>query len=109
MNEMNNIFTKEVIRNTFTTSNFVLLAAILSIMAFFAWAAINEKKKVESEPTIRERFEKQLGEAFVVDKDTLTIVSYSLYDAEFHLSNGLRVKASLVLDNNEKTNKTHKQ
>lgn len=99
---MGTILTKETRRGLFTKSGFVLVAAILSFIALFTWAAINEKAKVESKPTIRERFEKQLGESFIVDKDTLTVVSYSLYDAEFHLSNGLKVKASLIFNNNEK-------
>lgn len=105
---MGTILTKETRRGLFTTSGFVLVAAILSFIALFLWAAFNEKAKLKSKPTSRESFEKHLGESFIVDKDTLTVVSYSLYDAEFHLSNGLKVKSSLIFKNNEKTNKIHK-
>lgn len=42
------------------------------------------------------KFDKYLGEKYILDKDTFTIVNYNTLSDGFVLSNGLEIRASLV-------------
>ena len=47
----------------------------------------------------KQKFEIKIGEQFILDKDTLTIVNYSMFSETFTLSDGRKVSASLILQN----------
>lgn len=44
----------------------------------------------------KEKYEKYVGEKYIIDKDTLTITDYSIIEETFTLSNGQKVNYKLV-------------
>jgi len=45
-----------------------------------------------------EKYKKHIGEKFILDNDTLTIVDYSLLNETFILSNKTEVNSKLILE-----------
>ena len=44
------------------------------------------------------KYKAHIGEQYVIDKDTLTIVDYSIWEENFTLSNGRKVSYVLVAE-----------
>lgn len=49
--------------------------------------------------TEQDKYKVKIGQKFILEKDTLTIVDYSLIMETFKLSNGKEVNASLIFNN----------
>jgi hypothetical protein len=47
-------------------------------------------------------FKSQIGKEFVLNKDTLLIIDYSLWSETFTLSNGREVNSNLVINSKKK-------
>ena len=43
------------------------------------------------------KYKKHIGNTYVMDKDTLTIVDYSMFEENFTLSDGRKVNYSLIV------------
>lgn len=54
------------------------------------------KKAISTE---QDKYKVKIGQKFILEKDTLTIVDYSLIMETFKLSNGKEVNASLIFNN----------
>jgi hypothetical protein len=65
----------------------VALAFILNNLANNVTSEIIKKK---------EKYERHVGEKHIIDKDTLTIIDYSIFEETFTLSNGQKVSYKLV-------------
>ena len=50
-------------------------------------------KKLNTEEN---KYKKHIGEKYIMDKDTLTIVDYSIFSMNFTLSNGRKVNYVLI-------------
>lgn len=77
--------------NQFTKS-VILPTAIFAIALFLGSYLIN--KGITEE---QDRYRAHIGEEFILMNDTLTVVNYSIWNKEFILNNGVRVEASMIL------------
>lgn len=71
-------------------SMLVLLLILVVLLLFFLnmWANDVGKEK--------EKFEKHIGEQYILNKDTLIIVDYSMFKETFTLSNGKEINYKLI-------------
>ena len=49
-----------------------------------------------------DKYKTKIGEIFILEKDTLTIIDYSLFNKTFTLSNGKEVNSNLILNSKTK-------
>lgn len=70
----------------------ILLAFLLTfiLLTYLLNNNINKLIKIENE------YKKQIGKTYVLDKDTLIIVDYSILDENFTLSDGRKVNYILI-------------
>lgn len=66
----------------------IILAIILSSIFNDVETEIDDKKL---------EYEKYIGETVIIEKDTLTIVDYSIMGDNFTLSNGLNVNKKIII------------
>lgn len=82
-----------------------LLLIIISIILFiflsigFIKSTIKAKNEIEQ---VTEEYKSHIGNEFVIGKDTLMIVDYSIWNENYTLDNGLKVNAKLINKKNGK-------
>ena len=70
-----------------------LVLCIISVVYLLNSAVNDISKNLSAEEN---KYEKHIGEKYVVDKDTLTIVDYSIFNENFTLSDGRKVSYVLI-------------
>ena len=70
---------------------FISLVIILAILVSSITSKVSSSiKKAE------EKYEKHIGKEYILDKDTLTIIDYSILDETLILSNGTSINYKLI-------------
>lgn len=82
--------------NTTYKMAIALVLCIISVV-YLLNSAVNDIGKNLS--TEENKYKKHLGEKYIIDKDTLTIVDYSIFNENFILSDGRKV--NYVLTSND--------
>ncbi len=76
----------------------LLLVLMLGALAFSVrWFTTSVSSEIDE---VQNKYKQRIGTKYVLEKDTLTVVDYSLISETFTLSNGKVVNASLILKQN---------
>ena len=69
----------------------IIIAILLGTLVHFIAKGFNNIKEAE-----KQKYEHHIGETLIINKDTLTIVNYSILYETFILSNGTSVNYKMV-------------
>ena len=72
----------------------IALVACGAVMIYVLNSTFNDVSKQIKEE--EKKYKKHIGNTYVMDKDTLTIVDYSMFEENFTLSDGRKVNYSLI-------------
>jgi Na+/proline symporter len=88
--------------NSDTLTGCFMWVIIIIVFAVMVFSFRGLYKTVES---AHQMYKPHMGDLFVIDGDTLTIVDYSLFRESFILSNGTRVNYYLITETKNKESK----
>lgn len=70
-----------------------LVLCVIAVVYLLNSAGNDISKKISTE---EDKYKKHIGEKYIIDKDTLTIVDYSVFSENFTLSDGRKVNYVLI-------------
>lgn len=70
-----------------------LVLCVIAVVYLLNSAGNDIGKKISTE---EDKYKKHIGEKYIIDKDTLTIVDYSIFSENFTLSDGRKVNYVLI-------------
>lgn len=74
----------------------IFAGLILSIVAISYLLKIPTGDILERIDQEEDKYKNHIGEYYILDKDTLTIVDYSIFNKTFTLSNGVKLSYTLI-------------
>lgn len=78
------------------------MVAVVFLVSFVYFVGVLRTNIHESFDNEGYKYKKHIGEKFIIDKDTLTIVDYSMWEENFTLSDGRKVSYVLIGDKETK-------
>lgn len=76
-----------------TSIKVIVLLSIFFILIVTGLISIT----VNESKSIRDKYKEQIGKRFILNKDTLLIIDYSLLNHNFTLSNGTKIDETLLI------------
>tara|TARA_R110002124_G_scaffold286377_2_gene467141 strand:- start:7 stop:258 length:252 start_codon:yes stop_codon:yes gene_type:complete len=70
-----------------------LLLCVIAVVYLLNSIGTDVSKKLNTEEN---KYKKHIGKKYIIDKDTLTIVDYSIFSENFTLSDGRKVNYVLI-------------
>jgi len=71
----------------------IVIAVFIGLFLTWIWAVSSLLKSLNEET---QKYKDKIGEVYVLEDDTLTIVDYSSFNETYTLSNGIVINKSLV-------------
>lgn len=76
-----------------------IIGLIIAIILFAICMNLLTSKILTQVNNEKDKYESKIGQKFILEKDTLTIIDYSSIMETFTLSNGKQVNCSIIFNN----------
>jgi hypothetical protein len=90
---LENLYKDKVIMRTEIKMLGGIVLYVIAVVYLFNSIGNDVTKKLNTEES---KYKKHIGEKYIIDKDTLTIVDYSFFSENFTLSDGRKVNYVLI-------------